>query len=112
MILSITYSLLQTNNTINATGKSGTTFSDVDTDNWLILAFFKIELWNFQDKLDFFLKKFEKIEKLGYHSNFNFECNTERGFKESLYLALGTSVYYENPISLRSWKWTGQSSSA
>ena len=33
--------------------------------------------------------KFEKIEKIGYHSNFNFECNTERGFKESLYIALG-----------------------
>ena len=32
----------------------------------------------------FFLKKFEKIKKIGYHSNFNFERNTEVGFKESL----------------------------
>ena len=36
-----------------------------------------------------FLKKFEKIEKIGYHSNFSFDCNTERGFKESLSIALG-----------------------
>ena len=26
----------------------------------------------------------EKVEKIGYHSNFDFECNTGRGFKESL----------------------------
>ena len=32
---------------------------------------------------------FEKVEKIGYHSNFNFECNTERGSKESLSIALG-----------------------
>ena len=31
----------------------------------------------------------KKVEKIGYHSNFNFECNTERGFKESLSIALG-----------------------
>ena len=37
----------------------------------------------------FFLKKFGKIEKIGYHSNFNFDCDTERGFKESLPIALG-----------------------
>ena len=37
-----------------------------------------------------FLKKFEKIEKKDYHSNFNFEFNTERGFKESLSIALGS----------------------
>ena len=37
------------------------------------------------------MKKFEKVEKIGYHSNFNFECNTERGFKESLSIALGAS---------------------
>jgi hypothetical protein len=35
------------------------------------------------------LKKFEKIEKIGNHSDFNFECNTESGFKESLSIALG-----------------------
>ena len=40
-----------------------------------------------------FLKKFEKVEKIGYHSNFNFECNTERGFKESLSIALGFYPY-------------------
>ena len=34
-----------------------------------------------------FLEKFEKTEEIGYHSNF--ECNTERGFKESLSIALG-----------------------
>ena len=37
----------------------------------------------------FFLKIFEKIEKIGYHSNFDFEGNTERDFKESLSIALG-----------------------
>ena len=46
-----------------------------------------------------FFLKFEKIEKIDYHSNFNFECNTERGFKESLSIALGklrkcTNVVY------------------
>ena len=35
-----------------------------------------------------FFEKFEKVEKIGYHSNFNFECNTERGFKEPLSIAL------------------------
>jgi hypothetical protein len=25
---------------------------------------------------------FEKVEKIGYNSNFNFECNTERGLKK------------------------------
>jgi hypothetical protein len=30
----------------------------------------------------FFLKKLKKVEKIGYHSNFNFECNTKWGFKE------------------------------
>ena len=33
--------------------------------------------------------KFERIEKIGYRSNLNFECNTERGFKEPLSMALG-----------------------
>ena len=32
---------------------------------------------------------FEKVEKIGYQSNFNFECNTERGSIESLSIALG-----------------------
>ena len=36
-----------------------------------------------------FFLKFEKVEKIGYHSNFNFVCNTERGSKESLSIALG-----------------------
>ena len=36
-----------------------------------------------------FFKKLEKVEKIGYHSNFDFECNTERGFRESLSIALG-----------------------
>ena len=40
------------------------------------------------------MKKFEKIEKIGYHSNFDFECNTERGFKESLSIALGFIEYF------------------
>ena len=29
------------------------------------------------------------FEKIGYHSNFNFECNTERGSIDSLSIALG-----------------------
>ena len=37
----------------------------------------------------FLLKKLKKVEKIGYHSNFNFECNTKRSFKESLSIALG-----------------------
>ena len=40
----------------------------------------------------FVLKKFEKFEKIGYYSNFNFECNTERDFNESLSIALGAEV--------------------
>ena len=31
----------------------------------------------------------QKVEKIGCHSCFNPECNTERGFKESLYITLG-----------------------
>jgi hypothetical protein len=34
------------------------------------------------------MKIFEKVEKIGYHSNVNFEYNTERDFKESLSIAL------------------------
>ena len=40
----------------------------------------------------FFLKKFEKIEKIGYHSNLNFECNTESDSKESVSIELGKST--------------------
>ena len=40
-----------------------------------------------------FVKKFEKIEKIGYHSNFDFECNRERGFKDSLSIALGPTPF-------------------
>ena len=38
-----------------------------------------------------FIFFFLKVEKIFYHSNFNFDCNTERGFKESLSIALGLS---------------------
>ena len=31
---------------------------------------------------------FEKVEKIGYHSNSNFECNKESGSKESLSIEL------------------------
>ena len=34
----------------------------------------------------------KKIEKIGYQSNFNFECNTERGSIESLSIALGFQI--------------------
>jgi hypothetical protein len=37
---------------------------------------------------------FEKVGKIDNHSNFNFECNTERGFKDSLSIALGSKVLY------------------
>ena len=40
----------------------------------------------------FFFEKFEKVEKIGYHLNFNLECNTERGSKESLPIALGLQM--------------------
>ena len=60
--------------------------------------------------MGFFLKKFEKIEKIGsqriekigYHSHFNFEYNTERGFKESLSIALGLYVMMSFVISKNS----------
>jgi hypothetical protein len=35
----------------------------------------------------------KKVEKIGYHSRFlvgNRECNTERGFKNQLYIELGS----------------------
>ena len=41
----------------------------------------RIEKLHKMDFIILFLKKLEKIEKI----NFNFECNTERGFKEPLY---------------------------
>jgi hypothetical protein len=38
----------------------------------------------------FFLICFpQKVEKIGYHSRFNPECDTERGCIDSLYIALG-----------------------
>ena len=37
----------------------------------------------------YFFFSFEKVEKIGCHSNFNFECDTESGSKESLSIALG-----------------------
>ena len=40
----------------------------------------------------FFFEKVEKFEKIGYHSRFlvgNCECNTERVFKNQLYIELG-----------------------
>ena len=43
-------------------------------------------------KKKFAHRKLKKLEKIGYHSNFNFECNTERVFKESLSIALGSKV--------------------
>ena len=49
------------------------------------------------------MKKFEKVEKIGYHSNFDFECNAERGSKESLSIALGPTPdsKFVNPTSLQ-----------
>jgi hypothetical protein len=49
----------------------------------------RIEKLHKKSFIFFFMKKFKKNEKIGYHSNFNFQCNTERGFKESLSIALG-----------------------
>ena len=43
----------------------------------------------------FFFEKVQKVEKMGYHSNFNFECNTEIGSKESLSIALGQYLFSE-----------------
>ena len=40
------------------------------------------------------MKKFEKVEKIDYHLNFNFECNTESGSKESLSIALGIPQWF------------------
>ena len=40
----------------------------------------------------FFMKKLKKFEKIGYQSNFDFECNTESGSKESLSIALGLAA--------------------
>ena len=57
------------------------------------LKYFNIRIEKFH-KMAFiiFCFFFEKVEKIGYHSNFNFECNTERGFKESLSIALGLKL--------------------
>ena len=44
----------------------------------------------------YFLKKLKKVEIIGYHSNLNFECNTESGSKESLSIALGILFYSKN----------------
>ena len=35
----------------------------------------------------------QKVEKIGCHSRFNPECNTERGCIDSLYIALGLQRY-------------------
>jgi len=40
------------------------------------------------------------LEKIGYHSNFNFECNTESGSKESLSIALGFQLPYDTEVFL------------
>ena len=34
---------------------------------------------NVMSVIQLLLKKLKKVEKIGYHSNSNFECNTERG---------------------------------
>ena len=49
----------------------------------------KLHKIDFIKKKFFLLKKLKKLEKIGYHPNFNFECNTENGSKESLSIALG-----------------------
>ena len=52
----------------------------------------------------FFLKKLKKVEKIGYHSHFlvgNRECNTERGFKNQLYIELGVKGRGEKVGSYR-----------
>ena len=47
-------------------------FSDLDADNRLVLAFFKIELWNFQDKLDLWFREasqnLSSFRQLFFHS--------------------------------------------
>ena len=37
-----------------------------------------------------FFSFLKKLKKIGYHLNFNFECNTESGSKVSLSIALGS----------------------
>ena len=44
----------------------------------------------------YFLKKLKKVEIIGYHSNLNFECNTESGSKDSLSIALGPDRYHSS----------------
>ena len=51
---------------------------------------------------DFFCP--QKVEKMGCHSRFNAECNTERGFKESLYIALGISLFIVGFIYISNFK--------
>ena len=51
----------------------------------------------------FFLKKLKKVEKIGYNSNSNFECNTERGTgPRAIYLALDYKLKNEVRI-LKPW---------
>ena len=51
----------------------------------------------------FFFFKLKKVEKIGYLSNFNFECNTGSGSKESLSIALGYygMIYLSGSVWLR-----------
>ena len=53
----------------------------------------------------FFLKKLKKVEKIGYQATHDFlvrngEYNTERGFKNQLYIELGLRPYLRKLIQL------------
>ena len=69
------------------------------------LEFFQKHFRNRIEKLHkmaflIFFSFFERVEKIGYHSNFNLECNTERGTIESLSIATGfrpSSVPHPQP---------------
>ena len=61
-------------------------FSTFGGQKKLKTFFFKKHFSNRIEKLHkmaviffFYLKKLKKVEKIGYHSNSNFECNTESG---------------------------------
>ena len=61
-------------------GSQGSKEKKVDLRNFEQLFRVVFSTFDGQKKIFFFFfEKVEKVEKIGYHSNSNFECNTERG---------------------------------
>ena len=66
---------------------------DLSFSEQLLRVVFQLFVGKFFIYLFLFLLNF-LVVKIGCHSRFNPECNTERGFIDSLYIALGWKAYY------------------